>query len=111
MNIKSLRKSYNQLSKRERFILYDSAENCDDQSEMDAIMLATPNEDWIKPDFALPAEQLLKLRLLTFAQQLKHSRKAMYWFALADAHAQASKGKNKDGSSSFCRISLISGDA
>ena len=97
MNIKSLRKNYDQLSKRERLILYDSAENRDDNSEMDAIMLATPNEDWLKPDFALQAEQLLKLRLLMSAQQLKHSRKAMFWLLLSVTEEQTNQGKKRDG--------------
>jgi hypothetical protein len=94
MNIKSLRKNYDKLSKRERFILYDAAENRNDKSEMDAIMLATPNEDWVKPDFALQAEQFLKLRLIMLIQQLKHCRDAMFWFALS-LEEERTKGYKK----------------
>jgi len=96
MNIKSLRKNYEQLSKRERMILYDSADNRDDNGEMDAIMLATPNENWIKPDFALEAEQILKVRLVMLAQSLKHSRKALFWFALAESEILTNRKKIKD---------------
>lgn len=96
MNIKSLRKNYDKLSKRERFILYDSAENRDDKSEMDAIMLATPNEDWIKPDFALQAEQILKIRLVMLVQRLKHCREAMFWLSLSVKEELTNKSKKKD---------------
>ncbi|HEY0428413.1 MAG TPA: hypothetical protein VGC76_11585 [Pyrinomonadaceae bacterium] len=96
MNIKSLRKNYDQLSKRERFILYDAAENRDDQSEMDAIMLATPNEDWIKPDFALQAEQILKFRLVRLVQRLKHCRDALLWFSFALREELSNEGKTED---------------
>lgn len=94
MNIKSLRKNYDQLSKRERLILYDSAENRDDESEMDAILLATPNQDWIKPDFAMQAEQILKIRLVMLVQRLKHCREAMFWLALAEAGTLSNKKDN-----------------
>ncbi len=96
MNIKSLRKNYDKLSKRERFILYDAAENRDDNGEMDAIMLATPNEDWIKPDFAKQAEQILKLRLVMLVQQLKHCRDAMFWFALSIEDQRVNKQKREE---------------
>ncbi|HQU85609.1 MAG TPA: hypothetical protein PKY59_20915 [Pyrinomonadaceae bacterium] len=96
MNIKSLRKNYDQLSRRERLILYDSAENRDDESEMDAILLATPNERWIKPDFSYEAEQLLKIRLIMLAQRLKHCRETMYWFALAESQALSNRKKADD---------------
>ena len=97
MNLKSLRKNYDKLSKRERFILYDAAENRDDKSEMDAISLATPNEDWIKPDFALQAEQILKLRLVQLVHRLKHCRDAMFWLSLSVKKEKlTSKGEKKD---------------
>lgn len=96
MNIKSLRKNYDQLSKIERLILYDSAENRDDQSEMDAILLATPDEDWLKPDFALEAEQILKIRLVMLVQRLKHSRESMYWLALAESEKLLKRKKDKE---------------
>jgi hypothetical protein len=96
MNIKSLRKNYDKLSKRERFILYDAAENRDDKSEMDAIRLATPNEVWDKPDFALQAEQILKLRLVMLVQQLKHCRDAMFWFALSIEDERMNGRKKRD---------------
>lgn len=96
MNIKSLRKNYDKLSKRERFILYDAAENRDDKSEMDAISLATPNEDWIKPDFALQAEQILKIRLGRLVQRLKHCRDAMFWLSLAVKEELTTKSTKKD---------------
>jgi len=96
MNIKSLRKNYDQLTRRERFILYDAAENRDDQSEMDAILLETPNENWIKPDFAWEAEQILKLRLVMLVQRLKHCREAMYWFALAESQMLSNRKKDDD---------------
>ena len=96
MNIKSLRKNYDKLSKRERFILFDAAENRDDKSEMDAILLATPNEDWIKPDFALQAEQILKVRLLMLAQRLKHCREAMFWLSLSVKEEQTNNREKKD---------------
>ncbi len=96
MNIKSLRKNYDKLSKRERFILNDAAENRDDKSEMDAISLATPNEDWIKPDFALQAEQILKLRLVMLVQRLKHCREAMFWFSLSIKEEITNNRKKKD---------------
>lgn len=96
MNIKSLRKNYFKLSKRERFILYDAAENRDDKSEMNAIMLATPNEDWIKPDWALQAEQILKIRLVELAHRLKHCRDALFWFALSATEETTRKNKKKD---------------
>ncbi len=96
MNIKSLRKNYDKLTKRERFILYDAAENRDDKSEMDAISLATPNQDWIKPDFALQAEQILKIRLVQLAQRLKHCRDAMLWLSLSVKEELTTKNKKKD---------------
>jgi hypothetical protein len=96
MNLKSLRKNYDKLSKRERFILYDSAENRDDQSEMDAILLATPNQDWVKPDFALQLEQLLKMRLVNLAQRLKHSRDALLWLSLSINEELTNKSKKKE---------------
>lgn len=96
MNIKSLRKNYDQLSRRERLILYDSAENRDDESEMDAILLATPNERWIKPDFSCEAEQLLKIRLIMLVQRLKHCRETMFWFALAESQALSNRKKADD---------------
>ena len=96
MNIKSLRKNYDKLSKRERFLLYDAAENRDDKSEMDAIMLATPNEDWIKPDFALQAEQILKIRLVQLVQRLKHCRDAMFWLSLSVKEELTTKSRKND---------------
>lgn len=96
MNIKSLRKNYDQLSKRERMILYDSAENRDDESEMDAILLATPDERWIKPDFSYEAEQLLKVRLVTLVQRLKYSRESLHWSALAEAQMLSNPKKADD---------------
>jgi len=96
MNIKSLRKNYDKLSKRERFILFDAAENRDDKSEMDAILLATPNEDWIKPDIALQAEQLLKVRLLILVQRLKYCREAMFWLSLSIKEEIIDNCKKKD---------------
>ncbi len=96
MNLKSLRKNYDKLSKRERFILYDAAENRDDKSEMDAISLATPNEDWIKPDFALQAEQILKIWLMNLAQRLKHCRDAMFWLSLSVKEELTIKREKKD---------------
>ncbi len=76
--------------------MYDSAENRDDQSEMDAILLATPNENWTKPDFALQAEQLLKLRLVLLVQRLKHCREAMFWLSLSGTEEPTKKSKKKD---------------
>lgn len=95
MNIKSLRKNYDKLSKRERFILYDAAENRDDKSEMDAIILATPNVDWIKPDWALQAEQILKFRLVSLIQKLKYCREAMFWLAIAMSEETTRKNKKR----------------
>lgn len=94
--LKTIKNNYDLLTKVERFILYDSAENRDDKSEMDAIMLATPNEDWIKPDFALQAEQILKMRLVMLAQRLTHCREAMFWFALSIKEELTNKSKKKD---------------
>lgn len=104
MNIKSLRKNYNKLSKRERFILYDAAENRDDKGEMDAIMLATPNEDWIKPDFALQAEQILKMRLVMLIQQLKHCREAIFWFAISETEEQTNESQEDCLYFNFARL-------
>lgn len=96
MNIKSLRKNYDQLSRRERLILYDSAENRDDESEMEAILLATPKDRWTKPDFSFEAEQLLRIRLIMLVQRLKHCRETMYWFALAESQALSNRKKAND---------------
>lgn len=96
MNLKKLRKNYDRFSKRERFILYDAAESRDDKSEMYAIMLATPNEDWIKPDWALQAEQLLKFRLVTLAQRLKRCLDALFWLRLSEREELFKKRKPKD---------------
>jgi hypothetical protein len=96
MNIKNLRKNYDRLSKRERLILYDAAENRDDKAEMNAILLATPNRNWIKPDFAPQAEKLLALRLVSFAQQLKHSRNALFWLTVSYAEDDAGRIFNSE---------------
>jgi len=96
MNIKSLRKNYDQLSKIERLILYDSAENRDDQGEMDAILLATPNDTWLKPDFAFEAEQILKVRLVLLVQRLKYSRESLHWSALAESEILSNRKKARD---------------
>ncbi len=94
--LKTIKNSYDLLTKKERFILYDAAENRDDQNEMDAIMLATPNEDWIKPDFALQAEQLLKMRLVMLVERLRYCREAMFWFSLMVEEELTDKGKKND---------------
>jgi len=96
MNLKNLRKNYDKLSKCERFILYDAAENRDDKSEMDAIILATPNEVWDKPDFALQAEQLLKFRLVRLAQRLKHCRDAVFWLSVSIKEELTTETEIKD---------------
>ncbi|HEX8288068.1 MAG TPA: hypothetical protein VF556_08735 [Pyrinomonadaceae bacterium] len=96
MNLKSLRKNYDKLSKRERFILYEVAENRDDKGEMEAISLAAPNENWIKPDFALQAEQILKMRLVRLSQRLKHCRNVMFWLSLSIKEELITKGKKKN---------------
>lgn len=94
--LKTIKNSYDLLTKKERFILYDAAENRDDQNEMDAIMLATPNEDWIKPDFAWQAEQILKMRLVMLVERLRYCREAMFWFSLMVEEELTDKGKTND---------------
>lgn len=101
MNIKNLRKNYYNLSKRERLILYDAAENRDDKAEMDAILLATPNVDWIKPDWALQAEQLLKMRLVDLIYRLKYCRDAMFWLFLMLKCDLIGEGENKEENEDF----------
>ena len=96
MNIKNLRKNYHRLSKRERLILYDSAENRDDQSEMDAILTASPKKDWTQPDFTFEAEKILKLRLVLLIFRLKYSRAAMFWYSLFEAETRRAKNQEND---------------
>ena len=82
MNIKNLRKNYDKLSKRERFILYDAAENRDDKSEMEAVLNASPKIDWVLPDVGFALEKLLIVRLIQIIYRLKHSRDALFWFVI-----------------------------
>ena len=51
MNIKTLRRNYDELTMLERLSLADNAEARDDESEIKAIIAASPREHFSQPDF------------------------------------------------------------
>lgn len=70
MNIKSLRRSYENLTMLERLSLVDNAISRDDDSEMLAIKAASPKEAYTQPDFYNLLREITIFRLCNLIVRL-----------------------------------------
>ena len=73
MNLNSLRKNYDTLSFRERYSLYQMASVRRDESEINAVVLASPKSNYTQVDFAFFDEKVLILQLENIFERLDHS--------------------------------------
>ncbi len=73
MNLKTLRKNYDALSFRERYSIYQNALLRNDDSELNAIILASPKLTYKQVDFAHFDELIMTLNLANLIQRLDYS--------------------------------------
>ena len=73
MNLNNLRKNYDTLSFRERYSLYQMASVRRDESEINAVVLASPKSNYTQVDFAFFDEKVLILQLENIFERLDHS--------------------------------------
>lgn len=81
MNFKNFRKEYFRLSKVERFVLYDSAENRNDKSEMEAVVNASPDKYWQNYDFAEIKHKITLMRMTCFTYRLKYIANVFFYLS------------------------------
>lgn len=72
MTIKTLRKSYENLTMLQRFSLFDNAISRDDESEAEAIIAASPRKTYSQPDYCDLFEQISKIRYCNLIFRLGH---------------------------------------
>lgn len=70
MNIKSLRRNYDELTRLERLSLADNAEARDDENEIRAIVSASPREHFSQPDFYDLKREITTARLCNLIARL-----------------------------------------
>jgi hypothetical protein len=92
MNIKKLRINYKNLSLKERLILLDSAELRDDESEIQAIVSASPKETWKMCDFVESKNKLQTFRFIRLIQRLKHLSECLLWLYLSERKTEEISG-------------------
>jgi hypothetical protein len=92
MNIKKLRINYKNLSLKERLILLDSAELRDDESEIQAIVSASPKETWTMCDFVESKNKLQTFRFIRLIQRLKHLSECLLWLYLSERKTEEISG-------------------
>ncbi len=63
MNIKTLRRNYDELTRLERLSLADNAEARDDENEIKAIIAASPREHFSQTDFYDLMREITTFRL------------------------------------------------
>jgi hypothetical protein len=61
MNIKSIRRNYDELTMLERLSLLDNAVSRDDESEIKAIVAASPRKTFSQPDYLYPRSSLRQI--------------------------------------------------
>jgi len=89
MNLNSIRKNYDALSLRERNSVYWKALMRNDESEMDAIVSASPKFYFRIVDIAKFADDVLSLHLLNLIERLNYS-------AIFDLFIELSKETNEE---------------
>jgi hypothetical protein len=73
MSIKSLRRSYENLTMLERLSLVDNAISRDDESELHAIKAASPKETYSQPDFYNLLQEITTFRLCNLIVRLGYA--------------------------------------
>lgn len=71
MNLKSIRKNYDALSLRERYLLFERALEREDESEINAIVSASPKRDYQMIDFYELSKSVNNLNLVNLLERLK----------------------------------------
>lgn len=72
MNLKTIRNNYNALSLHERYVLFKKASDRQDESEMNAIVLASPKLIYQFVDFYKFNEAVNDLNLVNLLERLKY---------------------------------------
>ncbi len=72
MNLKSIQRNYEHMSMLERLSLLDNAVARDDESEIKAVVAASPCVHYTAADFYDPLEKINKLRLLNLVVRLSY---------------------------------------
>lgn len=70
MNLKSIRKDYEHLNALERLSLLDNAISRDDESEIKAIVAASPRKTFSQPDYVEMFEKITKIRFCNLIVRL-----------------------------------------
>jgi hypothetical protein len=84
MNIKNIRKSYENLTMLERLSLADNAEARDDESEIRAINAASPKEHFSQVDFYDLMKQITTFRLCNLICRLSYIMQFDYFYLRAE---------------------------
>lgn len=82
MNIKSIRRNYENLTMLERLSLIDKATSRDDESEIKAIVAASPRETFSQTDFYNLLEKIHKFRLCNLIARLGYAMQFEFFLQL-----------------------------
>ncbi len=96
MNIKSLRKNYDGLTMLERLSLADNAESRDDESEIKAIIEASPKENFRQVDFYDLMREITIFRLGNLIFRLSYIMQFDFFCNLAELDILKNKSILKD---------------
>ncbi len=91
MNIKTLRKSYENLTMLERMSLADNALARDDESELRAIVAASPREGFRQPDYFNLMEEITRFRLINLICRLGYIMQFDFFLMQAELDVLRSK--------------------
>lgn len=73
MNLKSIQRSYEHLTMLERLSLLDNAISRDDESEINAVVAASPRRTYSQPDYLELFEKITKMRFCNLIIRLGYS--------------------------------------
>lgn len=96
MNIKNIRKSYENLTMLERLSLADNAESRDDDSEIRAIKAASPKEHFSQVDFYDLMKQITTFRLCNLICRLSYIMQFDYFYLRAELALTKKKASFRD---------------
>ncbi len=91
MNIKSLRKSYENLTMLERLSLADNALARDDESELRAIVAASPREGFKQPDYFNLMEEITRFRLINLIVRFSYIMQFDFFCELSEREFYSDK--------------------
>jgi hypothetical protein len=73
MNLKSIQRNYEHLTARERLSLFDTAISRADESEVKAIVAASPRKTYSEPDYLALFEKITKMRFCNLIIRLGYA--------------------------------------